>query len=152
MSQEFVEQLVWSVVKKCAIYVKNLFKKQRETEQKQNDEETRNAIESIESNKEESSDETNPSVEDIENSSEKDKKEITENGGTEKSETDDDKSVDETEIELNKENKEEPSKEIHVEAVSLDTTIFFHFTLFLLWSLVAGLCFPSVLTWAHNFR
>lgn len=34
----------------------------------------------------------------------------------------------------------------------LDTAIFFHFTIFLLWLLVAGLCIPSVLTWAHNFK
>lgn len=49
--------------------------------------------------------------------------------------------------------KEAPVDEKETEErVSLDTSIFFHFTLFLIWSLVTALCVPSVLTWAHNFR
>ncbi|KAF2882737.1 hypothetical protein ILUMI_23470 [Ignelater luminosus] len=32
------------------------------------------------------------------------------------------------------------------------SSIFFHFSIFLLWFIVTGLNIPSVLTWAHNFK
>lgn len=43
-------------------------------------------------------------------------------------------------------------KSKNTKETSLDTAIFFHFTVFILWLLVTALCIPSVLTWAHNFR
>lgn len=34
----------------------------------------------------------------------------------------------------------------------VDGALFFHFSIFLLWVLVACMSVPSVLTWAHNFK
>lgn len=52
---------------------------------------------------------------------------------------------------INKENEssQEPKKN---RDNSNHSEIHFHFTLFLMWLLVAALNIPSVLTWAHNFQ
>lgn len=155
MSQEFVEQLVWSLVKNCALYLRNLFRKPKQskeneqiTKEENNEEEKRDAVEEIENLDNEEVQKETENVESREDKSE-------ENETIEENETTDD----ETEtVENVSTDKEESSKEVpdvekkRKESVSLDTAIFFHFTLFLIWCLVAALCIPSVLTWAHNFR
>lgn len=162
MSQEFVEQLVWSLVKKCALRVKEFFKTGKKTEKPspevENNEEVKEAVENIGNGEEElkvkNSEETQKTtVKNNENVDGEDENRIDVDSESNKTES----GSDDVEIEASETNREESSKEVPMEkeekaATSLDTAIFFHFTLFLLWSLVAGLCIPSVLTWAQNFR
>ncbi|XP_018322176.1 GPI inositol-deacylase [Agrilus planipennis] len=44
------------------------------------------------------------------------------------------------------------SDSVHLLELPRNDAIFFHFSLFLLWCMITFLTFPSVLTWAHNFK
>lgn len=51
----------------------------------------------------------------------------------------------------NIENKTEEKQDCHGNSID-HSEMHFHFSLFLLWFVVAALNVPSVLTWAHNFQ
>lgn len=159
MSQEFVEQLVWTLVKKSALCVKNFFRKQKTTSENQNENkgiqevkeltetsETAETKEKNESSEEENTEQTGEERGNVDADSENEVK---------NEETDMPEKQDKIKAEENINSKEELCNDkvpVKQEINDIDTSIFFHFTLFLLWSLVAALCIPSVLTWAHNFR
>lgn len=137
MSQEFVEQWIWNVVKKYAFQIRRYFKNRKSKRNETSTETQGTPVENVQTG-------GNTHGESEHNT---EKEETHENSGEKKTENNT-KSA--TEKEQNS-SKTDKSKESKV-SISWDTAIFFHFTVFLLWTLVAGLCIPSVLTWAHNFR
>lgn len=143
MSQEFAEQLIWGMVKQFGFRVKKLFKKERS-----------GTITGTEATAQSSENLAPPSRNDTKVGSDAE-----ENGKSGNNESGiEDGSNEAGQSEINQGDSEEERKQTakvvkrNKKEVPLDTAIFFHFTLFLLWSLTAALCIPSVLTWAHNFR
>lgn len=176
MSQEFIEQLVWSIVKRFAFRVKMWLKGEKTAEKqekekmegKENIETIQNGNAGLEETTENIEDEDDQHADEDDKHADEDDKPADED---DKLADNDDKHVDDDnqhspgDVDTNKNveenvgltknkylSQEVPVEKQEKESAQLDTAIFFHFTLFLLWSLVAALSIPSVLTWAHNFK
>lgn len=148
MSQEYVEDIVWKVVKKFT----NKLKSSRATVKTDNNADKNNSDVSTEETKVENEETNIEKTENVENSEQnqapvetsEQQSEIDGVSSKEAKNEETDAEVKQTEEQVTQNEEEANQKN--------PTSIFFHFTLFLLWCIVTGMCLPAVLTWAHNFR
>lgn len=168
MSQDYIEELVWKIIKCCASKIKGALrskkplprenenflenkteagtnKDNKNSKNKERGDLDSNEIEEIETKdvlKENPDDEIKPSTS-------KDKSKEKDNNEN-KAKSEDTENEDEEKDEVVSENEKDDKKEENKSDAR--TAIFFHLTLFFLWIIVTCLCIPSVLTWAHNFK
>lgn len=182
MSQDFIEKIVWKVVKLLAGKVKNSFRKKSKTSDTKEIAEKKikckksklqNSKEDIHCNsKVESSKFDNTSENTAENQTNEISKEVqmdsklleikskddTKSNSADKKDNNEIENLNKNEIIKDSEVKSEEKLDDTKEEISWLNELlqhdefFFHFTLFLFWAMVAGLNIPSVLTWAHNFK
>lgn len=161
MSQDYIESIVSQIVKNIAKEMKNKFRGRAVIEENHENEINSHTVQETLETKGQESSTTNEDKRDEDKHENTDSTEtVKEDNSDNKKENDVSSSLDKQENEQSVEDdakdakgdkKEEPQPQKKEEEQN-PTSIFFHFTLFLLWGIVTCMCLPAVLTWAHNFR
>lgn len=173
MSQDYVELLVWKILKQFSWKVKKIFQKtpnQNIDEQSTVcvNEQKRESCDATAGGSDAISSESNNSIDSMytEFGSEQTAETLESDsdvplqpseGVKEPNEDDDEKETDKEDPKSESRSRQKTESDIptinKVETKSaIETALHFHFILFLLWLMVTCTCIPSVLTWAQNFR
>lgn len=154
MSQEYIEGIVWQVITNFTKEIRNKFRRQEIVQ-----ENPENNITAVVENNPDTQEQGSTANKDDNGT---DKCEISSTEAAKQENGSDNKDPSEVEqesktSEIEETDKDKGDKKEHAERPVTEekqnpTSIFFHFTLFLLWAIVTSMCLPAVLTWAHNFR
>lgn len=142
MSQDYIEELLWNFVKKLSTIVRGSKKKETKDDSIKNEQSSTEEVQEAEEQATDEQDTLEKKEETDNDESEPDKEVIDELAAGDAGTTSEPEQVDE---------KNEAAVTVK-DIIAVPTEISFHITLFLLWTITASLCVPSVLTWAHNFK
>lgn len=154
MSQDYVEQVSWFIVKTIAKRIKVLFKKSDQIKTSSEN------ILALEENKNESTLScSKTALEEIVEKNNESKPENVHNGASDETieENADEATIDEsencvTDVKETVEASQPEETQLFQNLTDTNNAIFFHSSIFFIWVFVTILNAPAVLTWAHNFR
>ncbi|KAL1488926.1 hypothetical protein ABEB36_014713 [Hypothenemus hampei] len=146
MSQEYVEQVAWFLLKHLAKKIKKTFCKSKNEKNLVNKEESKEQSSNEEVKKIENDETCQPPEGDRNNEDLPDTTNIGQDSG--------DHNQEQRILNSQEESNEQSSRdrELAKDIVQTHNVIFFHSSMFFIWTFVTVLNIPSVLTWAHDFK